>query len=287
MTVMDKNFDYCHKIMKKYSKSFSYAFDLLPKSQRRAVWAIYAVCRKIDDSIDVYRDIQFLNQIKSDIELIDQFPYKHHRFQSDKRIMCALQDVAKQYDLSYQSFYNLIDTVYEDETFIMFDTDEDLLHYCYGVAGTVGEVLTPILSEQPTAHTYDIARQLGESLQLVNILRDVGEDFANGRVYFSKQCLHQFNVSMAYQYHQQITDNYIELWECYAKIAEEDYRNVMAHIEVFSIEAQQVVELAAVIYHAILDEVRKAEYTLHERVYVPKNKKAKLYQQVKHKYKNS
>lgn len=61
MTMMDMNFKYCHKIMKKHSKSFSYAFDLLPEDQRKAVWAIYAVCRKIDDSIDVYGDIQFLN----------------------------------------------------------------------------------------------------------------------------------------------------------------------------------------------------------------------------------
>lgn len=53
MTMMDMNFKYCHKIMKKHSKSFSYAFDLLPEDQRKAVWAIYAVCRKIDDSIDV------------------------------------------------------------------------------------------------------------------------------------------------------------------------------------------------------------------------------------------
>ena len=64
MTMMDMNFKYCHKIMKKHSKS------LLPEDQRKAVWAIYAVCRKIDDSIDVYGDIQFLNQIKEDIQSI-------------------------------------------------------------------------------------------------------------------------------------------------------------------------------------------------------------------------
>ncbi len=66
MTMMDMNFKYCHKIMKKHSK-LSDAFDLLPEDQRKAVWAIYAVCRKIDDSIDVYGDIQFLNQIKEHI----------------------------------------------------------------------------------------------------------------------------------------------------------------------------------------------------------------------------
>ncbi len=102
MTMMDMNFKYCHKIMKKHSKSFSYAFDLLPEDQRKAVWAIYAVCRKIDDSIDVYGDIQFLNQIKEDIQSIEKYPYEHDHFQSDRRIMMALQHVAqhKKYRLS-------------------------------------------------------------------------------------------------------------------------------------------------------------------------------------------
>ncbi len=59
MTMMDMNFKYCHKIMRNIQKLFL-RFDLLPEDQRKAVWAIYAVCRKIDDSIDVYGDIQFL-----------------------------------------------------------------------------------------------------------------------------------------------------------------------------------------------------------------------------------
>ena len=79
----------------------------------------------------------------------------------------------------------------------MFETDAELFGYCYGVAGTVGEVLTPILSDHETHQTYDVARRLGESLQLINILRDVGEDFENERIYFSKQRLKQYEVDIA------------------------------------------------------------------------------------------
>ena len=61
-------------------------------------------------------------------------------------------------------------------------------------AGTVGEVLTPILSDHETHQTYDVARRLGESLQLINILRDVGEDFENERIYFSKQRLNNMKL---------------------------------------------------------------------------------------------
>lgn len=285
MPMMDRNFEYCHKIMKKYSKSFSYAFDLLPKAQRQAVWAIYAVCRKIDDSIDIYGDIQFLNQIKDDIKSIEVKPQGHHYFQSDRRMMLALQVVAQRYPINYQSFYNLIDTVYADQNFTQFKTDDALLEYCYGVAGTVGEVLTPILSHNPTEHTYDIARQLGEALQLINILRDVGEDFENGRIYFSEQRLKQYSVDIERQFNDGVNANYIHLWESYARLAQNDYQDVMKNIDVFNKEAQPIIELAARLYRQILEEVRLQQYTLHERVYVNTSKKAKLYQQVNRKYK--
>ncbi|MBE5660985.1 phytoene/squalene synthase family protein [Staphylococcus sp. SS21] len=284
MTMMDMNFKYCHKIMKKHSKSFSYAFDLLPKNQRKAVWAIYAVCRKIDDSIDVYGDIQFLNQIKEDIQIIEKHPLEHHHFQSDRRIMLALQYVAQHNQIAFQSFYNLIDTVYKDQHFTMFETDTELFGYCYGVAGTVGEVLTPILSDCTTQQTYDVARRLGESLQLINILRDVGEDLENERIYLSKQRLNQYEVDIAEVYHKGIDERYIALWEYYAAIAEKDFQDVMDQIKVFSIEAQPIIELAARIYIEILDEVRQANYTLHKRVFVDKKKKADLFHEINSKY---
>ncbi|MEJ7432907.1 squalene/phytoene synthase family protein, partial [Staphylococcus warneri] len=84
------------------------------------------------------------------------------------------------------------------------------LDYCYGVAGTVGEVLTPILAQQPTTETFRVARKLGEALQLTNILRDVGEDFEQGRIYISKERLAHFNIDIKQQYQQGVTSNYIK-----------------------------------------------------------------------------
>jgi len=65
MTTVNESYKYCHQIMKKHSKSFSYAFDLLPESERRAVWSVYAVCRIIDDSIDEEQNPQKLQAIVS------------------------------------------------------------------------------------------------------------------------------------------------------------------------------------------------------------------------------
>lgn len=271
--------------MKKYSKSFSYAFDLLPESERRAVWAVYAVCRIIDYSIDEEQNPQKLQAIKEDIQLIEsQQVDSTVQFKSNQRIMLAFYDTSQNYKMEYQSFYNLIESVFEDEHFEMFVKDEELMRYCYGVAGTVGEVLSPILTEQPSHETYEVARELGEALQLTNILRDVGEDFEKGRIYFSREMLNQYDVNIEDVYQQQLTDNYINLWEHYAQIAEKDYQFALDHLNVFKPEARLIIELAARIYKGIIDEVRVHGYPLHRRVYVSRLDKLNIYRQVKAKY---
>lgn len=285
MPSKEECYKYCHQIMKKHSKSFSYAFDFLPETQRQAVWVIYAVCRTIDDSIDVYENPALLQEIEDNIVLIEQSSsIKILQFKSNPYIMSALHEVSQQFNIKYESFYHLIRTVRQDQDFKMFATDEELMQYCYGVAGTVGELLTPLLAENPNEKTYHIARTLGQALQLTNILRDVGEDFENNRIYLSQKQLDNFNVSIEHEYNYGNTKQYIELWEHYAQIAEKDYATTLDHIDVFNKESQYIVELAAVIYRAILDEVRKSCYTLHRRVYVSKLIKMKLYQYVRTKY---
>ena len=285
MTTVNESYKYCHQIMKKYSKSFSYAFDLLPESERRAVWAVYAVCRIIDDSIDEEQNPQKLQAIKEDIQLIQsQQVDSPDQFKSNQRIMLAFYDTSQNYKMEYQSFYNLIESVFEDEHFEMFVKDEELMRYCYGVAGIVGEVLSPILAEQPSDETYEVARELGEALQLTNILRDVGEDFEKGRIYFSQEMLNQYDVNIEDVYQHQPTDNYIKLWEHYAQIAEKDYQFALDHLHVFKPEARSIIELAARIYKGIIDEVREYGYPLHRRVYVSRLDKLHIYRQVKDKY---
>ncbi len=285
MVAIKESFDYCQQIMKKHSKSFSYAFDFLPEQQQKAVRVIYSACRIIDDSIDVYENPQMLKDIYDDILLVENASdHDCLEFNSNQHIMAALVHVSKHFQVGYQSFYNLINTVYQDQNFEIFDTDDALFDYCYGVAGTVGELLTPILASTPNDKTYHVARTLSEALQLTNILRDVGEDFENGRIYFSRNHLEDFNVSIEYQYHEGVAHNYIELWEDYATIAENHCESALSHIDVFNKEAQPIVELAAIIYREILNEVRQASYTLHRRVYVSKFNKAKSYKSIKKKY---
>ncbi|UDI77433.1 phytoene/squalene synthase family protein [Staphylococcus taiwanensis] len=287
MRTLEESYQYCHQIMKEYSKSFSYAFDMLPEQQRQAVWAIYAVCRIVDDSIDIHQDVDYLHKIRRDVQSIEQQTHLPTTFESDERIMTAFADTATHFQMNYQALYDLIDTVEADQHFEMFETDRGLLDYCYGVAGTVGVLLIPILSTPPTDEAYDYGKQLGEALQLTNILRDVGEDYHNGRIYFSIERLNEFDVSIEEEVQRdKPSDNYIKIWEYYATLADNDYDEVLNHLYVYNEESRMIIELAAQVYRGILTEVRKANYTLNERVYVSKWKKHKINRKLKKKYKS-
>ena len=199
--------------------------------------------------------------------------------------MTAFADTAQTFPMNYYALYELIDTVMNDQSFTMFDTDDALMEYCYGVAGTVGVLLIPVLSTSPTKETYENGKQLGEALQLTNILRDVGEDYHNGRVYLSIERLEQCGVLMDDEMNSGPSEKYKKLWEYYATIAENDYEAVLNHLDVYDKEARFIIELAARVYKSILDETRKANYTFSQRVYVSKWKKNHIYRELKKEYK--
>ncbi|RIN48951.1 phytoene/squalene synthase family protein, partial [Staphylococcus simulans] len=95
MNELERDYNYCHNIMKTHSKTFSYAFDFLDIRRKKAVWAIYAACRIIDDSVDRYKNLEKLDEIASDLDTI----YGNHirSYQSDASIMNALNDTLNTY----------------------------------------------------------------------------------------------------------------------------------------------------------------------------------------------
>ncbi|MFP6334390.1 phytoene/squalene synthase family protein, partial [Bacillus subtilis] len=140
-------------------------------------------------------------------------------YQSDAAIMNALSNTLNTYSIPKKPFESLIQYVKEDLVLKEMKTDSDLYEYCYGVAGTVGELLTPILTssnENNFEQAEEAAIALGKAMQITNILRDVGEDFQNGRIYLSVEKLAQYRVNLHSIYYEGVTPNYIELWESYA-----------------------------------------------------------------------
>ena len=84
----------------------------------------------------------------------------------------------------------------------------------------------------------------------------------------------------------QLSDNYIKIWEFYATLADNNYDMVLNHLDVYNEESRMIIELATQVYRGILTEVRKADYSLKDRAYVSKWKKHKIYRNLKKKYKD-
>ena len=288
MNELERDYNYCHNIMKTHSKTFSYAFDFLDIRRKKAVWAIYAACRIIDDSVDRYKNLEKLDEIASDLDTI----YGNHirSYQSDASIMNALNDTLNTYAIPQNPFKSLIQYVKGDLDLKVIQTDSDLYDYCYGVAGTVGELLTPILAasnENNFEQAKDAAIALGKAMQITNILRDVGEDFQNGRIYLSEEKLAQYQVELHSTYYEGVNSDYIELWESYATEAVELYNIALNGINYFDEDVRYIIELATTTYREILEEVRKSNYTLRKKVFVSKLKKIKIHRDISAKYKRS
>ncbi|MDK7925847.1 MAG: phytoene/squalene synthase family protein [Staphylococcus simulans] len=284
--LINDDYEYCRKIMEEYSKTFSYAFNSLPEQERKAVWAIYAVCRMIDDSIDEYEDPKRLDAIREDLEHIYDGDSENVNFNSNASVMRAFRHTLKSYPVPLHAFKTLMDYVESDLTMTALETDEELDAYCYGVAGTIGELLTPVLAYEQYYETADkVGIELGKALQITNILRDVGEDFENNRIYLSANRLKEYNVDLKAVYEEGVTQNYIDLWESYAKDADAMYHNALSHLDYFHEDARPIIEVAAQAYREILEVVRKKHYSLHQRAYVSRLKKGQIYRRVMKSYK--
>ncbi|EMG28870.1 phytoene/squalene synthase family protein [Listeria fleischmannii] len=232
----------------------------------------------MDDSIDLEQDEEKLLAYKTMITTL--FENKKNSTQVDKRVECALIDTFKNYSFEKTPFLALIETVKGDLSFKQPETDESLMAYCYGAAGTVGEMLLPILATKNKKQAKSAAIALGQAMQLTNILRDVGEDFLEGRIYFSKEKMATFDVNLYTVFHGGENENYIRLWEFYAKKANALYQKALLDIDLFDEDSRFVIMLAAKVYGEIIEEVRTNHYTLERRIQVGKLKKRKILNEI-------
>lgn len=270
------DFQYCEDIIKQHSSSFYHAFKHLPEQDRNAVFALYAFCRIADDSIDVDRDLNKLETIASNLrQTFDGVVV-------EEPIFACLREVLKNYPLPIQPFEDLITGMKADYYHKVIVSDDDLTLYCYQVAGTVGLMLNPILAsrryEKNKELLGEVAIQLGYAMQITNILRDVGQDFASGRLYLPQELLLKYGVTIEEVILGDITPGYQELVENYIEQANRAYAFLEKHICLYNKDARASVYLAAKFYQAILQEIRKGQYdNITKRHFVSDSKKKWLY----------
>lgn len=182
-------------VCRQHARSFYFASAVLFGRRRRAAFAVYAVCRTLDDLVDEHGATQL--QLQNAAEAVDglfdgRAPSASSPFTPE--LSAAFREVVQHFGLRREPFVELLRGLAMDIHPRRYATWEELEVYCYRVAGTVGEMMAPILGctdSRAIAH----AVALGKAMQLTNILRDIREDFLRGRVYLPQDELRRFGVS--------------------------------------------------------------------------------------------
>lgn len=257
---IEQAYEYCQEIIETHSKTFATAFSILPTQKRKAVWAVYAFCRTVDDIVDEE------NGTRQDL---DQFENECQRFFKgellEHPIWIALDDVRRHFLLDEQPFLDMIKGQKMDYMKHRYETLAELEHYSYHVASTVGLMLLPILAPHEEEKLKEGAVALGLAMQLTNILRDVGEDLQKGRVYLPKEILDEHHYSYIDLMKQNINLDFIAVWESVALRAEKWYEKASSTISHYPPDARIPVYASLTFYREILMAVRRNGYNVFEK----------------------
>ncbi|GAA2585064.1 presqualene diphosphate synthase HpnD [Dactylosporangium fulvum] len=192
-TTVDEAYRRCEEITRREARNFSYGIRLLPEHKRRALSAVYATARRIDDIGD--------GDLPSDEKLarLDRVRESLHRLPdaaTDDAVLLALHDAAHRLPIPLEAFDELIDGCAADVRGTTYATIDDLLWYCRCVAGSIGRLSLGVFDVGTPGRAAELADALGIALQLTNILRDLREDRHNGRVYLPKDDLDRFGCNL-------------------------------------------------------------------------------------------
>jgi squalene synthase HpnC len=202
------SYSQCHQIARAARSNFYYAFYLLPKPKRDGLAALYAFMRLVDDVADLGEDLQAAQQglakwraafdeaVTGSSQFFDGTAAKplEKPLYGEREVLPALIDTMRRYNMPARYLHDLISGAEMDLTVKSYPTFDRLREYCYRVAGTVGLTCTHVFGyHDPRA--LDLAEKLGLAFQLTNIIRDVHEDAALGRVYIPAEDIARYGVA--------------------------------------------------------------------------------------------
>jgi phytoene synthase len=191
----------CEQVARNHARTFYLASWMLPPDKRRATFALYAFCRRADDLVDRPSQGTSLSQVQRQLDNLGE---DLERAIAGRGVDATFRELAwsiTRFAIPSAPLHELLGGVAADLTRTRWERWEDVIAYSEGVAGSVGEMLAPVMRVRADApsgrEVVRRARDLGVAMQLTNILRDVGEDAARGRVYLAIEDLarYGFNAS--------------------------------------------------------------------------------------------
>jgi phytoene synthase len=243
--------EYCQQKAAASGSSFYYSFLFLPAERRRAITALYAFCREVDDVVDETSDAQV-----AAAKLAWWRLEVANLFSGDPQhpVTKALATCKDRYSLTQDRLNDIIDGMEMDLTQTRYLDWPGLERYCYRVAGAVGLLAAGIFGYRD-ARTLDYARELGTAFQLTNIIRDVGEDARKNRIYLPMADLKEYGVPAADILQARESTQFNRLMGFEAERARSHYEKAMQLLPDADRRAQRPGLIMAAIYRTLLDEI--------------------------------
>lgn len=280
----------CHRIARGARSNFYYAFYLLPKHKRDGLAALYAFMRLVDDVADVSENIEttqrglakwraaFDEAVTGRSQFFDGTavtPLGEHLY-AEREVLPALIDTMRRFNMPARYLHDLISGAEMDLTVKSYPTFDRLREYCYRVAGTVGLTCTHVFGySDPRA--LDLAERLGLAFQLTNIIRDVREDAALGRVYIPDEDLARYGVAPEDFSLSEATLGVRELLRFEADRAWRIYEECSELLDLIDADSRGALWLLVRTYSALLARIESVDFAVFgERVRLSKAEKMTL-----------
>lgn len=248
--------EYCQQKAARSGSSFYYSFLFLPPAQRRAITALYAFCREVDDVVDECQDAQIA---ATKLAWWRQELSRVYGGKPQHPVTQALQSASVEFNFPEEQLGEIIDGMEMDLRQSRYLDFKALSLYCYRVASVVGLLAAGIFGYQDR-RTQKYAHDLGVAFQLTNIIRDVGEDARRGRIYLPIDELQRFGVTAADILNARHGENFQRLMAFQVERAENYYAQAIDTLPAGDRRAQRPGLVMAAIYRALLDEIKRDNF---------------------------
>lgn len=260
---VDEAYAVCQQITRTEARNFNYGIKLLPEPKRKAMCALYALARRIDDIGDgdapQPEKLAALDKIRKDLAALED---------ATDPVLVAVAETRRRYPIPMSALDELIDGCEMDVHGAVYPAFDDLVGYCRRVAGTVGRLSLSVYGCAEPERAAPLADDLGVALQVTNILRDVVEDHRElGRVYLPAEDRERFGVPADLS---GSTDNLVALLAFEAGRAEEWYERGLRLLPMLDWRSRACTAAMAGIYRRLLVAIqRDPAAVLRQRLSLP------------------
>lgn len=276
MSQLELGYRRCEELTRQYGTTYYWGARLLPMSQRRDVFAVYALCRLADDIVDEPERVDLAvpqqgNPAERLAAFRDQFFQALTMGSSPEPVMAAIVDSISRRGTDPECFERFFAAMAADLDRSTWETWDELRNfYMEGSAAVIGEMMLPVL-EPYTPEAKEPARALGHAFQLTNFLRDVGEDLDRGRVYLPQADLRRHQAD---PWQRNVTPQWRALMIEQIARNRKLYAEAQLGLAMLPPASRRCVGTALVLYSRILDRIERADYDVFSsRIRVPDSEK--------------